>query len=74
MDAIFFHMYKISRENVDYVMDTFPIIMRRDQEEFGEYRTKKVILAICDDIENAAKNGLPFVSQLNPPPGNLAIS
>jgi hypothetical protein len=71
LDAILFHMYKISREDVDYIMDTFPIVMRRDQEEFGEYRTKQLILTIYDDIENAIKHGDPFVSRLNPPPDDL---
>jgi hypothetical protein len=44
LDAAFFHLYGMERDDVDYILDTFPIVKRRDEQEFGEYRTKKVIL------------------------------
>jgi hypothetical protein len=27
-----------------YILDTFPIVRRKDKRQFGEYRTKRVIL------------------------------
>jgi hypothetical protein len=50
LDAAFFHLYGISREDADYIMETFPIVKRHDVEKHGEYRTKKVILEIYDGI------------------------
>ncbi|MCK0439971.1 N-6 DNA methylase [Gordonia alkaliphila] len=56
LDAAFFHMYGINRNDVDYILDTFPIVKRKDEAEFGEYRTKRLILANYDAMA-AAMNG-----------------
>lgn len=59
LDAAFFHLYGISREDVDYIMDTFPIVKRQDVEEYGEYRTKRVVLERYDEYALAMrKNGI----------------
>jgi hypothetical protein len=34
-------------------MDTFPIVRRKDEAEYGEYRTKRVILEIYDEMAEA---------------------
>jgi hypothetical protein len=38
------------RYAVEYIMDTFPIVKRKDEKEYGEYRTKLRILEIYDQI------------------------
>jgi hypothetical protein len=48
LDAAFFHIYGISRHDVEYVMDTFPIIKRKDEQHYGEYLTKRLILEEYD--------------------------
>src|SRR5690606_8086583 len=48
LDALFFHLYGISRDNVSYILSTFPIVKRKDEEKYGEYRTKNLILAEYD--------------------------
>ncbi len=55
LDAAFFHLYGISRYDADYILDTFPIVKRRDEQEFGEYRTKRVILERYDEYAKAMK-------------------
>jgi len=44
LDALYFHLYGLSREEAEYVLETFPIVKRHDVEEFGTYRTKELIL------------------------------
>jgi hypothetical protein len=44
LDALFFHLYGLSREETDYVMETFPIVRKNDLERCGAYRTKDLIL------------------------------
>ncbi len=41
-------MFATPRDAVSYVMDTFPIVRRKDEANHGEYRTKRVILEIYD--------------------------
>lgn len=38
----------LTREEAEYVMETFPIVKRHDHERFGRYRTKDLILHYCN--------------------------
>jgi hypothetical protein len=59
------------RDAVSYIMDTFPIVKRKDEEKFnGDYRTKRVILEIYDALSEAMKSGQPYQTRLNPPPAD----
>jgi hypothetical protein len=57
------------RDAVAYIMDTFPIVKRKDEEKWGDYRTKRVILEIYDAMAEAIRTGRPYHTLLNPPPG-----
>lgn len=62
LDAAFFHLYGIERDDVDYIMETFPIVKRKDIAEYGEYRTKRLILEIYDAMAEAEATGIPYTS------------
>lgn len=51
LDAAYFHLYDIEHDDVDYIMDTFPIVKRKDEAKHGEYRIKRVILEIYDEMQ-----------------------
>lgn len=70
LDAAYFHLYGIAHADVDYIMDTFPIVRRNDERHHGTYRTKQVVLEIFDELQRAIDTGKPFVSRLDPPPGD----
>lgn len=57
IDAALFRLYGMDRDDVDYVMETFPIVKRDDERRFGEFRTKRVILEIYDEIVLADLTG-----------------
>src|SRR4051794_5398732 len=65
LDAAFFHLYGIARDDVDYILDTFPIVRRKDEKAHGEYRTKRVILEVYDAMAIGT-----FETRLDPPPGD----
>ena len=54
-------------DQLAYILDTFPVIERSERREHGEYRTKRVVLEICDALAAAAARGLPYDSPLGPP-------
>ena len=62
MDAAFFQLYGIERDDVAYIMETFPIVKRKDVAEFGEYRTKRMILDIYDAMAEAEATGTSYDS------------
>ena len=53
LDALYFHLYGISREDAAYIMDTFPIVRRQDMDDFGSYRTKEMVLAYMNALAAA---------------------
>ena len=50
LDALYFHLYGLSREDAGYVLDTFTIVCREDEKAFGHYRTKSMILAYMNAL------------------------
>ena len=74
LDAAFFHIYGVERDDVDYILDTFPIVRRKDEQRYGEYRTKRVILEIYDEMAEAQRTGGEYVTRLDPPPADPAVA
>ncbi|MCY3727789.1 MAG: hypothetical protein OXF97_02170 [Nitrospira sp.] len=50
LDALYFHLYGLTREDAEYVPDTFPIVRRKDEAAFGHYRTRDLILAYMNAL------------------------
>jgi hypothetical protein len=50
-------LFPTPRDAVDYILEQFPIVRRRDEERFGEYRTKRMILEIYDQMLEAICSG-----------------
>lgn len=75
-------MFPTSRDAVEYIMETFPIVKRKDikrTEEVGEsgevtiegsYITKDTILSIYDEMAECIASGSPWESPLDPPPAD----
>lgn len=50
LDALFFRLYGLSREEAEYVLDTFPIVREADEAAFGRYRTKDLVLGYMNAL------------------------
>ncbi len=89
LDALYFHLYGIARDDVDYIMETFPIVKRKDEAAHGEYRTKRVILEMYDQMAALPKVSVPapkgegeyavpdvslWQSWLEPPPADPRVA
>ena len=73
------------REAVAYIMDTFPIVKRRDitrtevtdQDGLlvkkGTFITKDTILEIYDKMQEAIRTGVAYQTRLNPPPADPSL-
>lgn len=59
------------RDAVAYILDTFPIVKRKDEEKYdGDYRIKRVILEIYDEMAEAVHTGIPYKTHLDSPPAD----
>ena len=74
-------MFPTPREAADYIMETFPIVKRKDIKRTqiknesnevtteGTYITKDTSLEIYDEMATAIETGQPYETCLDPPPG-----
>ena len=44
LDVLYAYLYGLTREELACILDTFPIVRRKDGEKYREYRTKRMIL------------------------------
>jgi hypothetical protein len=74
LDAAFFHLYGISHDDADYILETFPIVKKNDEKAHGEYRIKRVVLEIYDAMAEAIRTGKPYETRVNPPPADAQVA
>lgn len=74
LDAAFFQIYGLSRDDTCYVLDTFPIVRKNDEKAHSEYRTQRVLLEIYDALTEAIRSGRPYETQLDPPPADQRVA
>jgi hypothetical protein len=50
LDALYAHLYGLTRDELDYILGTFPIARRKDEDRHGEYRTRRLILEAFESL------------------------
>ncbi|MFB7194062.1 Eco57I restriction-modification methylase domain-containing protein [Streptomyces sp. NPDC056240] len=83
LDAYFFHLYGISRDDTDYILESFQSesggLKNNEINKFGEYRTKRLVLTEYDRMAAAGlsldapldeSNTGTYRSPLDPAPGH----
>lgn len=51
LDAIYGHLYNLTRKEFEYIINTFTSVNRKDLEKYGSYRTKETILQYFDEMQ-----------------------
>ncbi|MDE0080013.1 MAG: hypothetical protein OXO50_21010, partial [Caldilineaceae bacterium] len=51
LDALYFHLYGLSKDDAAYILDTFPIVRKQDEAAFGSFRTKEMVLAYYNALD-----------------------
>lgn len=67
-------LFGLSRDEVAYILDTFPIVRKRDEKCYGDYRTKRLILEAYDVVATAEFGGQPHQTLLDPPPADPRVA
>jgi len=70
LDAAMLHLYGLSRSDAEHVLDSFFVLRKYEQRDYGEFRTSRLVLAAYDAMTGAAETGAPYTSPLDPPPGS----
>ncbi|WSA80476.1 N-6 DNA methylase [Streptomyces sp. NBC_01799] len=81
LDAYFFHLYGVSADDANYILESFQTenggLKNNEIAKYGEYRTKRLVLAEYDrmakaglSLENPLMDGENYTSTLTPPAGH----
>ncbi len=82
LDAYFFYLYGIGREDAEYILETFQSdsgggLKNNEIATYGTFRTKELVLAEYDrmsparpDLDSPLRDGENYISILNPAPGH----
>jgi hypothetical protein len=74
LDATVFHLYNLARDDVEHIMSTFPVAESYEVRDFGEFRTRRLILERYDAMRSAAESCTPYMTILEPPPGDPPVA
>lgn len=75
LDAAFFHLYGMARNEVEYVLGTFAGLV--DDEDDGPSDvtgTARLVLEIYDAMQTAIASGRPYQTILDPPPADPRVA
>jgi len=50
LDAIFFQLYLLNKDDIEIILETFPSIKKKDEEKYMSFRTKETILQLYDEF------------------------
>ncbi|MFF0531101.1 Eco57I restriction-modification methylase domain-containing protein [Nocardia amikacinitolerans] len=64
LDAAYLHLYGLDRSDAEHVIDSFFVLRKNEERQYGEFRTKRLVLAAYDAMAEGQ-----FVSPLEPAPG-----
>ncbi len=68
LDAGFLQIYGLDRDEAEHVLDSFPVVRKYEERDFGEYRTKRLVLEAYDRMAEAIANGGKGWKPLADPP------
>ncbi|MHB1887248.1 MAG: Eco57I restriction-modification methylase domain-containing protein, partial [Acidimicrobiales bacterium] len=71
LDAAFMHIYGLSREETEHVLDSFFVVRKYEERDLGEFRTRRLVLDAYDRMAAAtAREGWGWISLLDVPAGS----
>ena len=50
LDALYFRLYDLDRDEAAYVLDTFPIVREHDEAQFCRHRSKELVLGYMNAL------------------------
>ena len=72
--------FGVTRDELDWLLDaqypseSFRVLKNSEIREYGEYRTKRMILEIHDEMAEAIETGRTYQTRLDPPPADPRVA
>jgi hypothetical protein len=73
IDAAVMHLYGLSREQSEWILDSFTVLRKFEESDHDEFRTKRLVLAAYDEMAEAKRQGTIYSTSLDPPPADPSL-
>ena len=67
LEAMIFLAYGLASDQIEVVMDDFPIVRRKEEQRYGSYRTKEQILELYDHMAECRARGEEYQPNMPDP-------
>jgi hypothetical protein len=67
IDALVFSLYRLNRVQVEWIIDSFSVLRKYEEQEHGEFRTRRLVLEVYDGFTHSAESGNVYNTPLSPP-------
>ncbi|MBM7067577.1 hypothetical protein [Actibacterium sp. 188UL27-1] len=73
VDGALMHLYGLSRDQADWLLDSFTVLRKYEERDHGEFRTKRLVLEAYDAMAKAKAEGVAYQTPLSPPPADISL-
>jgi hypothetical protein len=73
IDAAVLHLYGLDRGKTEWLIDSFAVLRKYEERDLGEFRTKRLVLEIYDEMAKARASGTAYQTRLSPPPADPSL-
>ena len=70
IDASVLHLYGLNRVQAEWLLDSFTVLRKYEEKDHGEFRTKRTVLEIYDELAEAKRTGHAYQTRLRPGPAD----
>jgi len=72
IDAAVMHLYGLTHPQAEWLLDTFTVLRKYEEHDHHEFRTKRIVLEIYDEIAAARQAGRIYQTRLSPAPADAS--
>lgn len=73
IDAAIMHLYGLNRSQAEWILDSFTVLRKYEDRDYGEFRTKELVMASYDAMARAKELGAAYQTPLIPPPADPSL-
>ena len=55
LDAIYAKLYGLTKDELEYILTTFPVLKKNEEKQFGEYRTGRLVMEAWERMEGGSE-------------------
>jgi len=70
IDAAVLHLYGLDRSQVEWLLNSFSVLRKYEERDHGEFRTKRLVLELYDEMAAAKEENRAFKTHLDPGPAD----